>query len=75
MLKNSVHSFHIFVQVHIIEQDLFNFLILGTSRFSPKKFITSTTGKQKVKSAFKNGLFDISPKCTKIGSKGVYNLD
>ena len=43
LLKNSVHSFHIFVQVQILEQALFNFLTLGKSRFSPKSFITSTT--------------------------------
>ena len=33
-----------FVQVQTSEQTLFNFLILGKSRFPPKKFLTSTTG-------------------------------
>ena len=30
--------FHIFVQVQILEQTIFQFLILGKSRFPPKKF-------------------------------------
>ena len=38
LLKNSVHSSHIFVQVQTLEQTLFNFSILRSSRFPPKKF-------------------------------------
>ena len=37
LLKNSVNSFHIFVQVWTLEQTLFNFLNSGKSRFPPNQ--------------------------------------
>ena len=40
LVRNSIHCFHIFLQVQTSEHTFFNFLILRKSRFPPK---TSTT--------------------------------